>query len=228
MDQRELQKIIGVEQDGKFGPKSRAALLSYFTNSATPGLSHSDLLDAAYKLNVSENHIRAVRMVEAPRGAYDDQDRPSILYERHVFARNTEPKGKFNANYPSLSNSKGYGPGGYGKFSEQYEKLGFACALDVDAAFAACSWGAFQILGENAVGMGYASPFDMARSLISGQAAHLECFVRFIKMKKLDDELRACKPNDPQSCVPFVTGYNGSGYATFNYHNKFAKALASV
>lgn len=224
MDVKDLQKALGVTADGLFGPRSRAALFAHLSNRKAPAITDADFAKAAADLGVSEKMIRAVRKVEAPRGAFDDQGRPSILYERHVFSRNTKPKGKFDSNYPSLSSGKGYGPGGYGAFSEQYDKLGLACALDPEAAFKGCSWGAFQILGENAKSLGYKSAFHMAEELTKSEAAHLDSFVRFVKANGLADELRACKPGNPQSCIPFVMAYNGPGYSQFGYHTKLAQA----
>jgi hypothetical protein len=48
--------------------------------------------------------------------------------------------------------------------------------------------------------------------------------VRFIRSKRLVDKLRACRPGDPASCIPFVKAYNGSGYAKNDYHSKLAAA----
>jgi hypothetical protein len=171
--------------------------------------------------------MKASKRVEAPRGAFDDKGRPSILFERHVFSRNTTPKGRFNASHPTLSAVRGYGRGGYGAFSAQYGKLQKAYALDPEAAFEACSWGAFQVLGENAVTLGYESARAMAVALAQSEAAHLDSYVRFIQVNGLADELGRCRAGDPDSCVPFVEAYNGTGFRNFSYHIKFAEALAS-
>jgi hypothetical protein len=224
-----LHDRIGITPDtpgyGKvFGQRSKAALFAVLSNCNAPALTDADFKRVADDLGVSVKMIRAVRKVEAPRGAFDDMGRPSILYERHVFARNCDPAGCHNTAAPVLSASKGYGPGGYGPFDAQYDRLALACGLDPHAAFSACSWGAFQVLGENWEGCGYASPFDMALALTVSEAAHLDSFARFVRMKRLEDELRACRPGDPESCVPFVRGYNGTGYKAFNYHVKLAQA----
>lgn len=42
---------------------------------------------AAAKLSCEVRAVKAVTMVEAPRGAYDDYGRPTILFERHLFHR---------------------------------------------------------------------------------------------------------------------------------------------
>lgn len=202
-------------------------MLAAITNLNAPALTEADYARAADELGhgVTPKHMKASKKVEAPRGAFDDAGRPSILFERHVFARNTTPKGKFNASHPDLSALRGYGPGGYGSFGAQYGKLERAYALDPEAAFEGCSWGAFQVLGENAVALGYPSARAMAVKLAKSEAAHLDSYVRFIKVNGLADDLGRCRAGNPDSCIPFVSGYNGSGFREFKYHVKFAEAL---
>lgn len=202
--------------------------LAAITNTNAPALTPADYEAAAAKLGhgVTVAHMRASKKVEAPRGAYDDDGRPTNLFERHVFARNTSPKNRFNASHPAIS-GPAYGPGGYGAFSAQYGKLQQAFALDPNAACEACSWGAFQVLGENWADLGYESPIDMVVQLAKSEAAHLDSYVRFIQHNHLEDELAACKPNNPASCEPFVSRYNGPGFKRFNYHHNFAAALAA-
>jgi hypothetical protein len=221
---RDVQTSIGVTVDGQFGDKSKTAFLAKLTNANPARLTLADFERTASDLRAPLAIVRAVNKVEAPRGAYDPAGRPTTLYERHVFARNSAPVGRFNLAVPDLSGGP-YGRGGYGALSAQYGKLCRAMALDPHAALSACSWGAFQVLGENWLGMGYASPWDMVQTLATGgEPAHLESFARFVQMKGLEDELRACKPGDPESCVPFVRGYNGAGFREFNYHVSLSDA----
>ena len=202
-------------------------ILASLTNPHAAPLTDDDYARAAADLGhgVTVRHMKASKKIEAPRGAFDDHGRPSILYERHVFSRNTGPKGRFNASHPDLSAVKGYGPGGYGSFGAQYGKLERAFALDPEAAFEACSWGAFQVLGENATALGYPSARAMAAELATSEPAHLDSYVRFIRVNGLADDLGRCRAGDPDSCIPFVEGYNGHGFRGFSYHIKFAEAL---
>jgi hypothetical protein len=206
---------------------SWADMLARITNSHAAALTEADYERAATELGngVTIKHMKASKKVEAPRGSFDDHGRPSILYERHVFSRNTHPKARFNDSHPELSALEGYGPGGYGSFDAQYSKLAAAYALEPEAAFEACSWGAFQVLGENATALGYESARAMAVELAKSEAAHLDSYVRFIKANKLAVKLGQCKAGDPGSCIPFVEKYNGEGYRTFSYHVHFAEAL---
>jgi hypothetical protein len=125
LDVAALQQRIGVTPDGQFGPASKAALFAALTNLTAPSLTTADFEAAAAELGVGVNIIKAVRKVEAPRGPFDDQGRSSLLYERHIFA--AESKSLFNKSHPHLSGPP-YGPGGYGSFASQYDKLADACA----------------------------------------------------------------------------------------------------
>jgi hypothetical protein len=209
---------------------SWAEMLRRLTNTNAPAITEADYRRAADELGngVTPKHMKASKKVEAPRGAFDDAGRPTILFERHVFSRNTAPKGRFNSSHPDLSAVSGYGPGGYGAFSAQYPKLGRAYALDPEAAFEACSWGAFQVLGENAASLGYPSARAMALELAKSEAAHLDSYARFVRENGLAEALGKCRAGNPDSCIPFVSGYNGSGFRRFNYHIKFAEALRGV
>jgi len=221
LDVAGLLAWLGLPGETAFGAAATQALFGRLSNTKAPALTDDDFETVAAALGVPAKIVRAVTKVEAPRGAFDNEGRPSILYEKHVFARNTG--GRFNASHPVLSASK-WQPGTYGPLSVQYDKLAQACALDPEAAFKACSWGAFQVLGENAVAIGYGSAFEMALALTASEAAHLDCFVRFIRSNKLLAKLQACRPGDPASCIPFVKAYNGAGYAQNKYHIKLATA----
>lgn len=221
MNVKELQTRLGVVVDGMFGKQSEAALFERLSNLNAPALTNADFERVADSLGVPTKLLMAIREVEAPRGPFDDRGRPSILYEKHIFSAETEHC--FDKAFPDLSASK-WKPGTYGPFSAQYGKLSKACALHPGAAFKACSWGAFQVLGRNAVALGYGSAFDMALELTVSEAAHLDSFVRFVKTNGLLDELRACRAGNAASCVPFVSKYNGPGYALNAYHTKLAAA----
>jgi|GEM_PF-715455 len=224
LDVAGLRSLLGLSAAGAFDQQAKDALLARLANPKAPSLSDADFDRAAADLNVPAKHIKAVRKVEVREAPFNAEGRPTILYERHVFARNTVPKGRFNGTHPAISGGP-YGKGGYGSKSAQYGKLADACALDPEAAFSACSWGAFQVLGEHGRALGYGSAVAMGFALTASEAAHLDCFLRFLRVNGLVDKLRACRAGDAKSCIPFVRGYNGKGFAEFDYHNKLAKAL---
>ncbi len=214
-----LRSFLGLPAAGTFDAPARAALFVRLSNKSAPPLTAADFASAAAALGVTPKMVSAVREVEVAGDSFDTDSRPRILFERHIFHKKTG--GAFDRSHPTLSNPVG---GGYGKFSAQYGKLADACALDPDAAFQAASWGAFQVLGSNAVSLGYKSAFEMALALTVSEAAHLDSFVRFVSVNKLVAALRACKPGNPASCVAFVKAYNGPGFAKNDYHTKLAKA----
>jgi hypothetical protein len=217
---RELQAFLGVTADGAFGPVSREALFRRLSNTAAKALADADYQWAAGELGVPIKHMRGVAKVECAGKSFDDQGRPRILFERHYFHRLTG--GRWSAQHPAISSAKA---GGYGPSAAQFGRLAAACALDPGAAFRSASWGMFQIMGSHAVALGYGSALAMALTMVESERGHLEAFVRFIRVNGLVDELRACRPGNITSCVPFVARYNGPGFARNDYHRKLAEAI---
>jgi hypothetical protein len=219
LDVPALRAFLGLPPAGGFDAAARAALFARLSNKTAAPLTEADIAGAAATLGVAPKMISAVREVEVAGAPFDTDGRPRILFERHIFHRKTG--GRFDKSHAIISDPVA---GGYGKFSAQYGKLADACALDPDAAFQAASWGAFQVLGSNAVALGYPSAFEMALALTVSEAAHLDSFVRFVRVNRLAAALQACKPGNPASCIAFVKAYNGPGFAKNDYHTKLANA----
>jgi len=78
-----LQIRIGTEPDGKWGPKSRAALLDHFTNVNAPAVSDADIQAIAQRLGCTVKQVNAVAKVESAGGGFDKTGKPKILFERH-------------------------------------------------------------------------------------------------------------------------------------------------
>lgn len=215
MNIAELQKAIGTAPDGKWGPASRAALLDHFTNTKAPAITPGQMQIIADRLSVSLRQLRAVALVESSGSGFDRQGRPKILFERHYFHRLTN--GKWS---PAIfSDSK---PGGYG--DDSWNKLLAACGRDPDAAFASCSWSAFQVMGAHWKALGYGSPFALAESTVKDEAAHYELLARFIERNNLTGAMSAIS-TDPEDCRAFARSYNGPRYADGKYHEKLARAM---
>jgi N-acetylmuramidase len=186
-------------------------------------LTNEDFARAAKELNVEVAAIRAVAEVEAAGAGFLADGRPAILYEAHIF--HAETKGKHaNAkdrrgvalSSPSW-NSKLYGATG----AAQHNRYEDARQLDADAANKACSWGTFQILGQNHKVCGFDNSQDFVDAMWTGGAsAHLDAFVKFIKGNNLDGALRN------KDWAKFARGYNGPGYAQNAYDKKMASAYA--
>jgi N-acetylmuramidase-like protein len=183
-------------------------------------LSTADFQRAAKTLNVEVAAIRAVAEVEAAGAGFLKDGRPAILYEAHVFHKETAGKhaGAKDRRGVALSspswNRSLYGATG----AAQHARYEDARKLDPDAANKACSWGTFQILGQNHKACGFDNSQAFVDAMWSGAPAHLDAFVGFIKANKLDGALRA------KNWANFARGYNGPGYATNKYDTKMAAA----
>lgn len=224
MDIKALQRAIGANPDGIWGPKSKALLLDWFRNPAADLIRPTELSWAAGQIGCSILQIKAIWTVESSGRGFDAAGRPKMLYERHKFHR-------FTAGYWSPAAFSQPSAGGYSRDADgngvldAWDRLSDAIATGaVDAAFMAASWGAFQIMGEWWDELGYASPFAMAHACVTGEAAHLDMLVRYIRHFRLEDEARAITSN-PDSCRRFAAAYNGAGYARNDYHAKLAAEM---
>lgn len=175
------------------------------------GLPESEYIAAARALDCEVAAIKAVVETEVGvRGAFDSQQRPTILFERHVFSEKTNRK--FDDTNPDLSNRV---PGGYGRFAEQYPKLERAINLNRKAALESVSWGAFQIMGYNHKQAGFNSIDEFVEAMKKSVQKQIAAFITFVS-------------NDPvlkqalheKDWTTFAKRYNGPGYAVNKYDEK--------
>jgi N-acetylmuramidase len=185
-------------------------------------LTDADFARAAKELGVEVAAIRAVAEVEAAGAGFIADGRPAVLYEAHIFRKHCGGKHNdaLDRSGVSLSsatwNRKLYGATG----AHQHDRLDDASLSDWDAAHKACSWGTFQILGENYAACGFDDIKSFVDAMASGAVAHLDAFVAFIKANQLDGPLRA------KNWKAFARGYNGPAYAANKYDKKMADAYA--
>jgi hypothetical protein len=185
-------------------------------------LTDSDFARAAKALDVEEAAVRAVAEVEAAGQGFLPDGRPAILYEAHVFHKETGGKHAHAVDQRGvkLSSPKWdrslYGAPG----ARQHERYEDARKLDPDAANKACSWGLFQILGQNHKDCGFDTSQNFVDAMWAGAGAQLDAFVAFVKANKLDVPLRA------RNWAAFARGYNGPSYAVNKYDTKMASAYA--
>jgi hypothetical protein len=190
--------------------------------------SPSALSAAAWALNVEVWKIEVFAKVESSSdGAYYDDGQPTLLYERHLFHRFTN--GKFNlskvSNIPHPYNIlSSPNPGDYGNKSWQHLKLRAAIKLDRDAALRSCSWGLFQILGDNWKRCGYLSLQDYINDVYQGGAdSHLRAFTFFIHS---DSDLHRALKDGNWHTVGRL--YNGRNYMQTGWYDKAMKAIAAI
>lgn len=180
-----------------------------------PRLTEEDFRRAANRLRCEVAAIKAVAKVESLGVGFYADGFPVILFERHIFRRET--KGKYSKSYPNLSGPPGnYGPAGKNqrvKFSQAFE-------LNPEAAMKSCSWGRFQIMGFNHKACGYATVGSFVDAMKEDEGKQLDAFVAFVESQNLGKHLRS------KDFTAFARGYNGAGYAKNKYDTKMLAAYS--
>jgi len=206
---------------------------------AQVGLSPADFASEAARLSCSVAQIRAVWEVESgggyfsdvraaildldgPGGFIDGPNLPKILFEAHVFDRQTG--GRFSAVAPNLSSPR-WNRALYVGGVAEWERLYRAMALDRTAALMSASAGGPQIMGFNYALAGFDTVEAFWSAMKRSERDQLAAFGSFILNSKLGPALRKIS-NVHADCVPFASGYNGTGYAANEYHVKIARAHA--
>lgn len=184
-------------------------------------LDSGDIASAASQLGVTEAHIRAVVEVEASGSGFlgnfaDGPRLPKILFEAHIFGRETD--GKYNKSHPGISAAK-WNRSLYQGGIKEHDRIREAAQLDFDAAYRSASWGLFQIMGFNHEVAGYANLHDFVGVQYVSEAMQLRCGIEFIRSSGLDKYLVA---ND---WARFAEGYNGKSYKQNKYDDKLAAAF---
>lgn len=175
-----------------------------------------DLPRVGQMIGVGEDEIHAILDVEAAGSGFDSKGRPKMLFEPHIFFRELkDPAKRARAESEGLA-YEDWRRGTYPP--DSYPRLIAAMKIDETAALKSASWGLGQILGSNHLAAGYATVQDMVTDFTRDEDKHLEAMIRFIKSKKLDDDLRN------HEWASFARGYNGALYAAHNYHGKLKAA----
>jgi len=160
--------------------------------------------------NIEPAALKAVIEVESGGRAtskVDGREMPLILYEYHVFYRY---KGLSDAQRSKAVSkrlaARRWGDIPYVKSqSGRYNQLKRATTINEQAAYAACSWGVGQVLGENAEWLGYGTPKKLAETCMKGVGGQVEVMLAFVRKAGLMDELHA------RDWRGFARRYNGPG-----------------
>lgn len=179
-------------------------------------LRDEDLPRIGALIGVGEDEIHALLDVESAGRGFDTKGRVKILYEPHVFYRNSSGRVRDQAvrigvAYPRWRQKP------YPK--DSYPRLKAAMKLSPEIGMLACSWGLGQILGENFKLAGFETIHDMVDAFKTGEAAQLEGMVNFIKNTGLDKHLRN------HDWEKFARGYNGPNYHVHGYHTRLKQAF---
>jgi peptidoglycan hydrolase-like protein with peptidoglycan-binding domain len=161
-----------------------------------------DYVDAAQLLGVEVEIIRAVHEVEAAGKGFLADGRPKILFERHIFFRETG--GRFAASHPHLCNRRS---GGYLGNEREWPRLEEAKTLDRTAALRSASWGLGQVMGFNHKLAGYDNVEDFVLDMYESESKQFKAMLGYIQ-------------NATKAMVPalrnrdwrvFARDYNGKG-----------------
>lgn len=212
--------------DGIVGKNTKDATLACFQNKKAVAITTTQKITLAKRLgDTNLVRLNAVTKVESLGSGWFNDGRPKILYERHKFWQfNDESKAPKSTyfNYPEWGNytidADGNG------IDDSYDKLLKACEYDPLAAFKSVSMGAFQVMGEYHVAMGYKTPWDMLFACTHSEQAQYELLASFLEMKKAKSQFLALSEK-PDACRPFALIYNGKNYAKNDYHGKLAAAV---
>ena len=193
-------------------------------------LTQEDFARAALQLSCDIPAVKAVAVVEAPNGGFDNAGLPRILFEGHKFSEFTNHR--YDATHPSISArywkvaKKYYSTGANADIRnmKEHKRLEEAAGLDREAALKSASWGKFQLMGFNYENCGFSDLQAFINAMYKDEGAQLDAFVQFLKRDRGGAMQRAIQRH---AWAEFAAMYNGSGYAANGYDKKLKNAYES-
>ncbi len=185
-------------------------------------LTRQQIVDAAVANGLEPAALRAVIAVESGGSGYIADGRVKILFERHVLwkrlhTRGIDPRPLAEA-LPGLCGSRWdpttypYGKSGANQYTRIQHVLDWASANDPahwesykKAAYEACSWGLFQMMGYHYQACGYANVYTLKHAFEESEANQLAAILTWMGGNGLLTKL------EQKQWRAFVRGYNGSG-----------------
>ena len=165
-------------------------------------------------LNTGAAEVWTVVTVETKGFGFLPDRRPMILFERHIFHKQTG--GKFDV-HPDISSTK---PGGYLGGAAEYDRLARAVALDRTAALSSSSWGLGQVMGFNFKSAGFESVDKLVAAMVESEDAQLAAMASFLVATGLKASLAS------RDWAAFAKGYNGPDYMKNQYDVHLAASYA--
>lgn len=184
-----------------------------------PRLTEAEIVAAATAAKVEPAALRAVISVESGGSGFLPDGRLKILLEGHLLWRRLQSRGidptPLHRNRPDLCFprwTRRHYRGGVGEWNRVQDVLDWASAHAPErfesykkAAYEACSWGLFQLLGMNHAAAGYANVYALKHDFETGEAAQLRAILRWMEQTGILPFLQ--RKQWPQ----FVRRYNGPG-----------------
>jgi hypothetical protein len=191
-------------------------------------LSEQDLIDFANHYGIELAAIKAVNQVESAGKGFLVSGKPKILFEGHIFWRELETRG-INPNHLVSGNenvlypkwTKKYYQGGEGEYSRLQKAISIIpTSHNPEAAYAAASWGCFQIMGFHATKLGYSSITEFVQKMNLSEREHLFALGRFLETHTAN-LIQLLKERNWDR---FAYYYNGAEYKKNKYDEKLAAA----
>jgi len=182
-----------------------------FVGLATP-ISQQGLDQATQVVGAGAAEIWTVLAVETKGFGYLPDRRPAILFERHIFHKQTN--GRFDAQAPGISSPAA---GGYAGGAKEYDRLQQAITCDRHAALGSASWGIGQVLGINFLATGFPSVEAMVDACVESEDNQLACMTGFVRSTGIHKALAS------HDWAAFARGYNGPNFAKNNYDTLLAQ-----
>lgn len=231
-----FQRKHGLGADGIVGPATLAKL-SLKTPEITlkkTKFEIADFIGAGATLKCHPGMIEALAIKEARGSAFLADGRVKILFERHQFHRRLATvrkagqttasqlafRNKVAAENPQICNSV---RGGYLGNEREYPRLNLARTFSDTAALESASFGMFQVMGFNAVPIGYASVQEFERLMQQDIGQHLVALTRFVLHTP-----SALKGIREQNFPMLAQAYNGTAYKENKYDTDLAKHFNNV
>lgn len=227
-----FQKKHGLGTDGVAGPETLAKL-----NLRAPQvqkLTKENFVAAGEMLRCHPGMVEALALKETNGDAFLADGRTKILFERHQFykrfpivrrvgqtqAQLLALRAQVARDHSDICNPK---RGGYRGGAAEYTRLATAQKYSDTAALESASWGQFQVMGFNAVAIGYPTVQEFARLMQQGIDQHLLSLNRFIMATP-----KALKGIRTQDFDLLGYAYNGPAYRENNYAVDLAKYFKKV
>lgn len=214
--------IVGIKTWSKLFEKN-----SQIFNNNDKFLSEHDLINFANTYQLELAIIKAVNEIESNGKGFLLDGKPRILFEGHIFwrelkKRGFDPQQFLNSNTQDIlyeSWTKKYYKGGEGEHIRLQKAISLNSSQEFkDAANSAASWGSFQIMGFNALSLGYDSIDDFVARMYLNEGEHLKAFGKFLEVNNLIPLLHS------KNWSEFALRYNGQGYKANRYDEKLYNA----
>lgn len=237
-------------------------LLEYFASFTGTEIAETDWKQTAGLLICDQNVLKAIAQVESGgRSAFwrlnkaDGANIPAIMYERHYFSRLT--KGRYDNSHPDISWPTGYRlkkqlgstdkkmhdgtvqvSDIYSDYACSYLRLINAFKLDPNAALRSCSWGKFQIMGDNFVGCSVDNIKDFVIAMCTSELGQIKLLAGFIQKKPavwkdrknhaLGKHLSLWEAVKTKDWPMIAYNYNGPSYKTYKYDDQLKGAYEKL